>query len=82
MEFSAAFAIVAKNAAVQLQHGFAACSLVQAVDILGDNCLQLALLFQLGKLFVGGIGLSVQKKHFVAVEPEEFLGIFPVKGVA
>ena len=68
--------------AVKLQHVFAACRLVQAVDVLGDDGGELSRLLQLRQLFVGGVGLHVQKQHLLLVKRVKIRGFFHKKVVA
>ena len=67
------FAVIAQHTAVQLKHVFAACLLVQTIDVLCNNSGQLASLLQLRQLFMRGIGLGIQIQHFIAVELEKLL---------
>ena len=67
---------------MELQHLMAAGLLVQAVDVLGDDGLELALPLPLGQLFVGGVGLGVQGQHLGPVEVVKFLHVALVKAVA
>ena len=60
----------------------AAGGLVEAVDVLGDDGRQLALLLPLGKLFVGGVGLGVGGEELGPVETEKFCGVAFVEGMA
>ena len=59
IEFSALFAVIAVDAAVELQDVLAASGLMEAVDVLGDDGCKLPLLLPLGQLAVGGVGLGV-----------------------
>ena len=56
--------------------------LVEAVDVLGDDRFQLSRRLPLRQLFMGGVGLRVQIKHFVAVKAEKFLRIHLIEAVA
>ena len=51
---------------------FASGGLMEAVDILGDNCKEFAFLFPLRQLQMRLVGLGVQRQKFVTVELEEF----------
>ena len=75
IEGTAARTVIAQHRSVQLQHLFAACLLVQTVNILGDNRLHLPCPLQLSKLSVRRIRLSVQGKHLILVKPVEFIGL-------
>ena len=55
---------------------------MEAVDVLGDDGLQLPLPLPFRQLAVGGVGLGVQGQHFGPVEVVEFLGVCLVKCVA
>ena len=66
---------------MELQHLPAAGLLVQAIDVLGDDGLELALPLPLGQLFVGGVGLGVQGQHLGPVEVVKFLHVALVKAV-
>ena len=68
--------------AVELVNGLGARRLMQAVDVLGDDGLQLPLPLPFRQLAVGGVGLGVQGQHFGPVEVVEFLGVRLVKCVA
>ena len=81
VERAAPGTVVAPDAAMELQDIFAARLLVEAVDILGDDRLQLPLPLPLRKLPVGGIGLCVQTEHLVAVEAEKFLRVCLIEAV-
>lgn len=74
--------MVPQHAAVELKDLLAAGLLVQAVDVLGDDGLQLPLPLPFRQLAVGGVGLGVQGQHFGPVEVVEFLGVRLVKCVA
>ena len=82
VEPAAAGAVVAQGAAVQLVHGFAACRLMQAVNVLGDHCPQLALLLQLCQPQMGGVGLCPLYDQLVAVKTVKFLRVFLPEGMA
>ena len=82
VELSALLAVVAQGTAVELQHLPAACLLMQAVDILGDDSLQFSLGLQLCQLVVGRVGLGIGTQELAAVKTEEFLRVLLVKGVA
>ena len=66
---------------MKLQNRLAARRLVQAVDVLGDDGAEFSRLFQLGQLFVRGIGFCICKKHFVTVKPIKFSGVSAVEGM-
>ena len=55
---------------------------MQAVDVLGDDCLQLALCLPLRQLAVGGIGLCVRRQHFGPVEVVKLRLMGLIKAVA
>ena len=74
-------AIIPVDAAVQFQHRFAACLLVQAVDILRDDRRQTSAGFQLRQKAVRVVRLRVQGEHFRAVEAIKFLRMARKKGV-
>ena len=76
------FAVVPQNAAVQLQHLAASRLLVQAVDVLGDHGLQLPLLFPLGQLPVGGVGLGPGGQHLGPVKVVKFRLVADIEAVA
>ena len=67
---------------MQLEDIFAACLLVQAVDVLRDDGAELARLFERGKLFVRLVRLVAEREHFFAVKAEEILRILIEKRVA
>ena len=56
--------------------------LVEAVDILGDDSVQLAHFLQAGQHPVGRVGLGVGEEHLIVVEAVKLLGVFAVKAVA
>ena len=62
-----------------LVHGFAARRLMQAVNVLGDHCPQLALLLQLCQPQMGGVGLCTLYDQLVAVKTVKFLRFFSQK---
>ena len=61
-------AVAAVDAAVQLEHVLAPGRLMQAVDILRDDCLELALTLQLRQTQVGAVGLGPVDNELVPVE--------------
>ena len=67
---------------MQLEDIFAACLLVQAVDVLRDDGAELARLFERGKLFMRLVRLIVEREHFFTVEAEKILRILIEKCVA
>ena len=67
---------------MELQHPLTAGGLVQTVDVLGDDGLQLALLFPLRQFIVGGVGLRVGGQHLGPVEPEKLFGVAFIKRMA
>ena len=67
---------------MQLEDIFAACLLVQAVDVLRDDGAELARLFERGKLFMRLVRLIVEREHFFAVKAEEILRVLIEKRVA
>ena len=44
--------------------------MVQAINILGDDCFQFSGGFPFRQFFVGGVGLGIQIEHFVAVKAD------------
>ena len=80
-KFAAARTVISVDAAVELQYLFAPGFLVQTIDILGDDCLQAALLLPLGQFPVSRIGFGIQDQHLVFIEPVKFLRIFHEKGM-
>ena len=82
VELTAAGAVVAQGAAVQLVHRFAARRLMQAVNVLGDHGPQLALLLQLGQPQMGGVGLCPLYDQLIAVKTVKFLRVFLPEGMA
>ena len=58
---------------MELVHGLTARLLVQAVNILGDNCCKLSRRLKLGKLSMCRIGLGIQTKHPLFIKPVKFL---------
>ncbi len=74
-ELMAFSAVIAENATVQLIDVFTAGSLMEAVDILGNDSGQLALFFQLSQFKVSGIRFSIEAEHFSAVEAIELRSI-------
>ena len=67
---------------MQLQHCFAAGSLMQSINILRDDCFQFAFLFPLGKLFMRSVWFCVRRQHLGTVKPVKFFRILPKKGMA
>ena len=67
---------------MELQHVFAAGGLMEAVDILGDDALQLSGPLPLRQLVMGGVGPGVRCQELGPVEPEKFLGLAFVEGMA
>ena len=67
---------------MQLQHIFAACQLVQPINVLGDDGSQLALLFQLGQPQMRGVGPGTGHDQLFAVKIIKFFGFFLKKGMA
>ena len=67
---------------MQLVHRFAACGLMQTVDVLGDHRPQLTLLLQLCQPQMGGIGLCTLYDQLIAVKTVEFLRVFLPEGMA
>ena len=74
-------AVISVDAAVQFQHRFAACLLVQAVDILRDDRRQTSAGFQLRQKAMRVVRLRVQGEHFRAVEAVKLLRMARKKGV-
>lgn len=66
---------------MQFQHRFAACLLVQAVDILRDDRRQTTAGFQLRQKAMRVVRLRVQGEHFRAVEAVKLLRMARKKGV-
>ena len=64
---------------MQLIDGAAARLLMQAIDVLGDDRLQLSRLLQSGQRDVRRIRRRIRIKHFIAVEAVEFLRILQEK---
>ena len=81
-EFMAFSAVIAENAAVELIDIFTAGSLMETVDILGNDSGQLTLFFQLSQFKVSGIWFSIEAEHFSAVEAIELRSITDEEGVA
>ena len=81
VELPALLTVVAQRAAVELQHLLAACLLMQAVDVLGDDSLQLPSGLQLRQLVVGCVGLGIGTQKLAAVKTEELLRILLIKSV-
>ena len=79
-ELRALQAAVAVDGAVELQHGFAARSLMKAVDVLGDDGGEFTGFFKLGEEEMCRVGLCLQGEHLVAVEAIEFLRVLAEKG--
>ena len=79
-ELRALQASVAMDGAVQFQHGFAACFLMESVDVLGDDGAQTASLFQCSKEMMCRIGLGFKGEHLVAVETVELLRMAAEEG--
>ena len=79
---TAADAVIAVYRAVKLIHGLAARSLMKAVDVLGDNCFELASSFKLRKSKVSFVGLSVKIEHLVLIELIELTYVIAEKGTA
>ena len=75
-------AVVAVDAAVELQHVFAAGGLVEPVDILGHHGLQFSGGLPFRQLVVGGVGLGLRGQHLGPIEAEEFFGVAFVEGMA
>ena len=71
---AAAHAVAAVDAAMQLEHIFAPGRLMQAVDILRDDRLQLALALQLRQAQVGAVGPGPVNDELVTVEFVVFSG--------
>ena len=82
IEAAAGHAVVAHDGAVELVDFFAACHLVQAVDVLCDDGGELAVAFQLGEFVVDGAWAVVGRDHFGAVEFKEFFGVGVEKAAA
>lgn len=82
VEFVAAGAVVAQNAAVELIDPFASRLLVEAVDILGDHSGELPFPLPLGKGLMGYIGLEAQRQHLLPVEAEEVFRPTLIEAVA
>ena len=82
VEFAAFLAVVPVDAAVELQNTLAAGGLVEAVDVLGDDGLQLAGGLPLRQLIVGGVGLRVGGQELGPVKAEKFFGVAFVEGMA
>ena len=59
--------VIAKDRAVKLVNHFASGCLMKSVNVLGDDGLQLAHIFQLGKSYVTGVwpGIRVNKILFI-----------------
>lgn len=68
--------------AVKLIHGLAARSLMKAVDVLGDNCFELASSFKLRKSKVSFVGLSVKIEHLILIELVKLAYMVAEKGTA
>jgi len=79
VEFAALYAVVPIDASVQFEHVFASGSLMQVVDVLGDDRFQFALAFQLRERVMRFVGLYVRVEHLVAVEFVKLLGMFEEK---
>ncbi|MNY78576.1 hypothetical protein D3C86_2188790 [compost metagenome] len=60
--------MIAVDRAVQLEHGAAACKLMQTVNILGDYRLQPALALQLSQQQMSTVRRCFRVDHFAAVE--------------
>ena len=82
VERAALHAVVAQGAAVELVNGLGPRSLMQAVDVLGDDGLQPALPLQLCQPQVGSVGLRPLHNELIPVEPVELLGVLLPEGVA
>ena len=54
---------------------------MKSVNILGNDCLQLALLLPLCQLPVCRIGLGRETKHLILIKTEELFRLLPVKGM-
>ena len=74
--------MVAEHRSVQLQHLFAACCLVQPVDILGNDRFQLSFLLQLRQRQMRPVRLCIREQHLIAVKPVKFLWLSHIKAVA
>ena len=77
-----AHAVVAVNAAVQLQYLLTSGHLMQTVDVLRDHSGQLSLLLQLRQRPVRLIRFRGGSKHLVPVEAKEFLRPTHKEGMA
>ena len=73
--FAAIHAGIPKNRAMELQHIFATCFLMQAVNILSDDCCQLSLLLQTSKGKVCRIWFCIRINHFIKIKVIKLLGI-------
>ena len=70
------------DTAVEFQDLVAAGGLVQAVDVLGDDGLQLSLGLLFRQLSVGGIGSGIGGQHLGPVEAEKFFRLAFIEGMA
>ena len=73
--------VITKDRAVKLVNHFASCRLMKTVNVLGDDGLQLAHIFQLGKSYVTGVWLGIRVNEILFIKGEEFFRIADKKSV-